>query len=70
MSLDPGRFERIAGTLLWLLDNYRFRPTSEGQITSAWEKKKNGRRNVSVVKQKVMLNAGSLKYGFARIQEA
>lgn len=32
-------FEGITGTLLCLLDNYRFRPTSEGQITSAWGKK-------------------------------
>lgn len=33
-------FEGITGTLLCLFDNYRFRPTSEGQIASAWKKKK------------------------------
>ena len=66
MSLDPGQSAGITGTLLWLLDNYMFRPTSEGKITSAWKKR---RRNVNVVKQKVMLNAGSLTYGFAQIQE-
>lgn len=43
MSLDPGWFKGITGTLLWLLDNYRFRPTSEGQITSAWKKMKEKR---------------------------
>lgn len=64
MSLDP---EGITGTLLWLLDNYMFRSTSEGKITSAWKKR---RRNVSAVEQKVMLNADSLKYGFAQSQEA
>lgn len=43
MSWDPGQFEGITGTLFWLFDNYMFRPTSEGQITSAWEKKKEKR---------------------------
>ena len=39
-SLDPGRFEGITGTLLWLSDNYRFRATSEGPNHFCMEKKK------------------------------
>lgn len=34
------RFRRITGTPLSILDNYSVRPTSEGQITSVWGKKK------------------------------
>lgn len=67
ISLDPGWWRNYRDTALRLFDNYRFRPTSEGEITSAWKKRK---RNVSVVKQKVMLNAASPKYGFAQSQEA
>lgn len=67
MSLDPVWFKGITGTLLWLLDNYRFRPTSEGQITSAW---KTRRRNVSVVKPKVLLNIGPCKYVCTQSQKA
>lgn len=65
--LDPGWFKRIIGTLLWMVDNCRFRSTYEGQITSAWKKL---RRNMHAVKQKGMLSAVSLNYSFARIQEA
>lgn len=34
------RFTRITGIPLSILDNYSVRPTSEGQITSVWGKKK------------------------------
>lgn len=35
------RFRGITGTPLSILDNYSVRPTSEGQITSVWGKKRN-----------------------------
>lgn len=46
MFLNLKSFRRITGTPLSILDNYSFRPTSEGQIASVWEEK----RNQSVLK--------------------
>lgn len=43
--------------------NSRFNATSEPQIARAWNE--NNEANVSTLKQKVTLNAGFLKYGFA-----
>ena len=44
-SLDPGRFKGITGTLLWLLDNYRFRPNVWGPNHFCMEKKPRVRWN-------------------------
>lgn len=46
MFLNLKRFRRITGTPLSILDNYSFRPTSEGQITCVCGEK----RNQSVLK--------------------
>lgn len=43
--------------------NSRLNATSEPQIARAWNE--NNDANVSMLKQKVTLNAGFLKYGFA-----